>query len=465
MDFKPKLEQRTELKQILTPKLIQSLQLLVLPRLEFVQRLQQELMENPVLELVQNQDEDESVEVEKSLQQWRKLLDGFQMTSMQLEDRESDADTFDPISVAKYEKTLYDDLTEQLSASAPDERTYKIGEFIIGNLNERGFLLIPLEDIAKEIIRLGEIVPPPSVEEIEKVLKIVQSLSPAGIASRDLRECLLIQLEDMNLKDSLAYKIVHDHYEDLKSKNAPQLAQILAVSEKELEDALEILSRLSFYPAEGRETNAVSIEPDLAVFLDENGKWQVIYNHSDIPIIRVNKHYQALLREAETLSQDAKKFLREHLDRANWWVEIREQRQKTLVNIMYAIIERQPEFFSSGPENLRPLKTEDIAPIVGVHPTTVSRAIRDKYVLTPYGIFPMKYFFVRGLSSSAGTNVSTESVRQRITEIIDREDKKNPLSDEAIAEILRKEGIDIARRTVAKYREILGILPARRRKM
>ncbi|MCD6417340.1 RNA polymerase factor sigma-54 [bacterium] len=457
-----RLEQRPELRQILTPKLIETLKLLILPKIELESKLQQELMENPMLEEKQ-QPPKEQTKQDAEIRQWKKLLDGLKISSTQLPRVEDDGEP-DPLLFTKYQKTMYEDLTEQLAAASRDERTKKIGEFIIGNLDDRGFLNISIEQIRDSLISSGVLSPPPTLEEIEKALRVVQTLSPPGIAARNLQECFLLQLEDLDLKDSLAYYIVQHHFDDLKRKNIPQLAEHLGVSEDEVENAFEVLAHLSMFPAEGRGLTADIVEPDLAVFKDENGEWQVVYNDGNIPELSINKHYYSLLRSAKNLNEDAKKFLLQKLESAKWWIDALQQRKHTLISTMKAILNHQRDFFEIGPQNINPLKMETIADEIGVHPATISRVVRDKYVLTPFGTFPLRKFFTGGLSSDDGQEIATDRVKQRIREIIENEDTKKPYPDDKIAKILQSEGIKIARRTVAKYREQMGILPARMRK-
>ncbi len=458
-----RLEQRPELRQILTPKLIETLKLLILPKIELEAQLRQELMENPMLEEKQREQEDVK-KSDEDIRKWKKLLDGLKISSAQLRSGSDDSEISDPLLFTKYEKTLYEDLSEQLAAASKNERMQKIGEFIIGNLDDRGFLTISIEQVKDLLEKSRTIEPPPTLDEIENALRIVQTLSPPGIAARDLRECFLLQLEDLDLKNSLAYQIVENHFEDLKRKNILQLAEHLGASEDEIENAFEVLSHLSMFPAEGRGMTASVVEPDVAVFKDENGEWQVMYNDGNIPDLVINKHYYQLLRTADNLNDDAKKFLLQKLESARWWIDALQQRKNTLISTMKSILKHQRNFFELGPENKRPLKMETIADEIGVHPATISRVVRDKYVLTSFGTFPLRKFFISGLASENGGEIATDKVRQRIREIIDSENRAKPYSDEKIANILRSDGIKIARRTVAKYREQMRILPARMRK-
>ncbi len=461
---KIRLEQRPELRQVLTPKLIHTLKLLILPKLELQERLEQELEENPMLEVEETRaDEGFSEKIDEQLGMWKKFVDGMKLAAGQIEERDPDAEYTDPATFTPYRKTLYEDLSEQLAAAADDERIRAIGEFIIGNLDDRGFLPMDVPEIVEDLKIRGEIVPPPTQEEVQRALRVVQSLSPAGIAARNVRECLLLQLEDLGLEDTLAYRLVRDCYDELLKRNIPKLARKLDADEEEVRNAIEVISHLTLYPAEGRETDVGTIEPDLIVYKDNQGQWQVIYNDEGIPRLRINRKYQQLLSRSSDLTDEAKQFLLRKLESARWWIDALEQRRENLIKTMKSIIKHQDEFFERGPEFIKPLKMETIADDVGVHPATISRIVRDKFVLTPFGTFPMRKFFTQGLAASGG-EIATDRVKQRIREIIDSENKKHPLSDDKIAKILQSEGIKIARRTVAKYREQMGIPSARMRK-
>jgi len=457
------LRQVLQLRQILTPKLIQTLKLLMLPKLDLIQKLNEELQENPLLEVVDPPivDDKPNPKIDEQLDQWRKFLDGLSLAGAQLGFDEQD-DTTDPLAIAKYEKSTYEDLMEQLMLAATDEKTKIIGEFIIGNLDERGFLPLTIEEIKNELKKQGYEF---TDDDVRQALKVVQSLSPPGIAARDLRECLLIQLKDLGLEDSVAFKLVRDHFDELKTKPLSHLAKSLGVDEEEIAAAKEILSHLSFSPAGGRETKVVHIEPDLIVAKDDRGEWQIIYNDQGIPELTINSRYKELLNKSSELSDEAKEFLLKKLESARWWIDALRQRRNTLIATMRAILHFQREFFEAGPENLKPLTMEKVAEYVGVHPATISRIVRNKYVLTPYGTFPLRKFFVGGIKSHSGDMVATDTVKRRIKELIESENKHFPLSDERIAQILNSEGINIARRTVAKYRQQMGIPSARMRRI
>ncbi len=462
-----RLEQKPELRQLLTPKLIETLKLLILPKVELLEKLDQELLENPMLEALEPEAAPtiDTADLDASLKNWKKLLDGLQLSSSQLEDQSGgDDEENDPVNFTGYEKTLYENLHDQLVVAAPNDRLFQIADFIIGNLDDRGFLAVSdaqiLEDANKQ--RIAD--PPVKQSEVDEGIRLIQTLSPAGIGARNMRECLMLQLEDQELDDTLAYEIVRDFYEDLLSKNRPQLAQKLDASLEDVEFALDVLSHLSFSPAEGRGLSAMAIEPDLYVIKDKDGLWQIHYNNENIPELAINNHYMDLLKKSSDFNTETKEFLVKKLESAKWWIEALGQRKKTLVNTMEAIIEHQQLFFDKGPENIRPLKMEEIADKIGVHPATISRVVKDKFVQTPYGTFPLRKFFIGGLESDTGEDIATDRVRDRIREIVAAEKNNKPLSDDKIAELLQNEGIQIARRTVTKYRELLGILPARMRK-
>ncbi len=454
------LQQRQELRQILTPKLIHTLKLLMLPKLELVAQLQNELMENPMLETSDDSFID-SVKVDEELNSWKKLYDGLAMYSTNL-DYKDNVNVFDPLLIAHYQQTPFESLIQQLSYEISDPTTKKIGEFIIGNLDENGFLPLSLEQIQDEMKKNNINY---SLDEIKKALKVVQSLSPSGIGARDLRECLLIQLEDMDLKNTVAYRIIDDYFDQLKTQSMHNLAELLEVNEEQILEAKEILSHLSFMPSEGRGLLAMQIEPDISVYKDKDNEWCIIYNDRGIPDLSINKNYQRLLKQANDLPDRTKSFLLKKLESARWWIDALQQRKATLKKTMIALLNTQKDFFENGPLNFKPLTMEKIAIEVGVHPATISRAVRGKFVLTPFGTFPLRKFFTTGLNSDNGDQVTPDYVKEKIRQMIKNEDKNSPLSDDQISSALKTMGINIARRTVAKYRNQMGILSARMRKV
>ncbi len=463
-----RLEQKLSLKQVLTPQLIQSLQLLQIPKLELETELRAELEQNPVLDIVEEEPihEDERTseqEIDRDLDDWDKFADGLSLYGTQLPENDPDAEEIDPYFGVSNEQTLNAHLIEQLCIAVKTQRGYEIGEFIIGNLDERGFLPLSDEELAEALIADG-VVENPGLEEIALLVSIIQSFSPSGIAARDLRECFLIQLADRGKEGTTAWRIVHDFFPELTSKNLPQLADLLDATIAELEEAMKILGGLSFSP--GADFSGVSvgrIDPDLIVEKIQ-GRWTVRYNGAGIPELRINNTYRSMLKNRDSLDRETKRFLSKKLNSAQWWIKALGQRKDTMVRTMRAILHHQFAFFEQGPTNLLPLKMEEIAEEVDVHPATISRVVRDKYVQTPFGIYALRHFFGGGLATDTGEDIATNNVKTIIKGIIEEEDTAKPLADQKITEMLNERGIQIARRTVAKYREELGVPTARMRK-
>ncbi len=476
-----RLEHKLLLKQILTPQLIQSLELLQLPRLELEDALKLELDENPFLKVEQENPQADvdgtdtsAVDIDgadrgttkegMNLQEWNEyLLDGFRhYPSVRERIDRSALEELDLEPTVVATKSLFDFLKEQLQYVSRDEREFHIGLEIIGNVDFRGFLHLSAEQIARYLKEDG-LEPEATVEEIEAVRKKIMGLSPPGIASRDIREAFLAQLKDRDLADTLAYEIVEKHFDKLKKLPRPRLAEELGVSQKDLEIALSDLRKLSFSPANSYGPSPQHIIPDVIIDKIE-GEWRVIYNRGNLPILRVDKSYLELISNSEKLDKKSRAFLREKLERAKAWVDSLEQRRRTIVRTAETILKRQIEFFEKGKEYLKPLTLEDVATEMEVHPSTVHRVARDKFIQTPFGIYPFKYFFTTGYRRSDGKAVSRRTVKDILRQLIEAEDKSKPASDSALVELLAQKGLKVARRTVAKYREELGILPARLRR-
>ena len=450
------LSQKLGLQQILAPQQLLSLKVLQLPTLELEQMVKQELEANPLLE--SDEPEPENPSQAEELQEptdeevdWDAILeDGFELMGLP-EDKEEQEEDRGPEYSARMSLSEY--LRSQLRLLLPEE-DLEIGEAIIGSIDEDGYLCCPVEEIAKAI---G--VPP---EEVERVLRIVQTLDPPGVGARDVREGLMLQLRDMGFEDSLAMRIVRDHLDDFIGRRYGKLCRELGVTEEELKEAERIISKLNPKPASGNfGEEALPIVPDIIVER-RNGDYEVIVNDFSIPSLRISPLYRSLLRRKD-LNEDIRQYIMERLRSARWLLRAIRQRRATMRKVMEAIVEAQRSFFDYGIPYLRPLTLQQVADMVGIHPSTVSRVVSGKYVQTPHGLFPMKFFFSGGLGSLRG-EISTKSVIDRIREMIENEDPHNPLSDDQIAQKLKEEGIEVARRTVAKYREKLGIPAARYRR-
>ncbi len=461
-----KLELQLKLKQVLAPQLIQSLKMLQMPLLRLEQTLRQELSANPLLEeddlgdevedeLAELTDDSNSDSAEDDLDEidWEAYLgDEKEFTPRSVLERPEEQ--FDQIPAT--EPGMYEYLLEQLNFHKLSPEEISIGEFIIGNLDETGFLSMSLEEIA-EALKVD-------VSEVEKILKLIQTFDPPGIAARDLRECLLIQLEQKDMQDTLAYRITDEHLHELDRKTHMQLSRMMGVPADRIQNAMEDIKTLNPRPTQGRFVKPASpVIPDLIVESVGND-YVVVHNDKHVPRLRINNAYRDLLRRGNKAPQETKKYVREKLEQARWLLNAVNQRRTTMIRVMNAILEEQKEFFDKGPEALKPLIMEDIAQKVDMNVATISRVANEKYVQTPQGIYEIKYFFNSGVDRDDGNQMTKRSVKAKIQEIIEKEDPAHPLSDQEIYRRLQAEGIKLARRTVTKYREELKILPARFRK-
>lgn len=353
------------------------------------------------------------------------------------------------------ETSLQEHLMEQAKMTDADESTLKALEYLIGNLDDRGFLTVDAPTVAQQSQQ--------SAETVEKALKLLKSLEPQGLGSRDLQECLLTQLELKNEADSLAGLILRDHFALFLRRRIPELSKALDVDAVEIEEALKVIAELD--PAPGRsfaeDTNRV-IVPDVRIF-KEGEKWQLELTRDYLPRLKLSSNFKTYLAD-KRLSSSERDFLQEKLKAGRQLLSAIEQRQLTIERISRLILEIQEGFFEHGVEKLKPLTMAQIAEKIGVHETTVSRAIANKYMSTPHGVFEFKFFFTPGYTNADGETVSNKSIKDKIAQLIEAEDPNKPLSDQAIAEILKKENLNIARRTVAKYREELDILPTHLRR-
>jgi len=477
MEMKIGLNLGLQQKIIMTPKLQQALKLLQMPTLELQQVLKQEILQNPLLEEVEDseeleseeeaQEEDEETDEEAEAKSedeeteepaeeidWDDYFEtGFGIGSGYAEEEERE-DFIERVPVAR--QTLAEHLMSQLRLVTEDEKKLAIGEYLIGSLDDSGYLTCPLKEVA-DTFGVTE-------EEVENVLKIIQTFDPPGVGARDLKECLLIQLEAKGLGDSLAAKIIRDHFDEFKQKKYLDLSKKLKVSLKELQEQAKVIGSLD--PKPGLDIIAEEpkyVIPDLIV--ERVGdKYVVSLNDKNIPRLRISQAYREELTNNPSLSEETRDFIQSKLKNAKWLIQTIEQRRRTMVKVMEAIVEEQREFFEKGAAYLKPLTLQQIASKINMHESTVSRVTTNKYVQTPRGVFELKYFFSSSLGTQTGEEVSAKSAKEKIKEIIANEDPKKPLSDQKIADILKKDGLIIARRTVAKYREQLGILPARHRK-
>ncbi len=445
-----RLQQKLVQKQILAPRQILLAKLLQLNIVNLEQKILNELETNPILEELQRED-DGSVSTE----------DGERDTM----DLSFEADTPEPRTLfqyspenkeipQQYQLDFVEELVGQLDIYGLTEFEHMVAEEILWNLDNRGYLTIELSLIAD---RLNT-----DEKKVEKILRFVQHLEPLGIASRNLRECLLIQLEDKI--DSLAYRIVSKYLDDFSNKRYEVLQTKLGCTEDELAEAKAIITHLNPRPGEGKIIGKDEVVvPDLIV-RERDGEWSIQNYDSGLPELRVNPDYVGLLEEGAQISTDARKYLKEQTNSANWFIEAIKQRRNTLIRVMKAIIDKQPQFFLGNTKDLNPMKLQDIADEVEMDISTISRSTRGKYVDTSFGIFELKSFFTEGAKKESGELISTNLIKQVLKDIIENENKKKPYNDERLAEKLQAAGYNVARRTVAKYREQLNYPVARLRR-
>jgi len=483
------LQQRLSQQLVMTPQLRQAIKILQVSRAELETLVDQELIENPVLE--ENADERAEGEVEVPTVDTPAGTEAA--TDSEAAERDlAEASTIDQIDWQEYasnysndmhgvgvdgggssgddesrrptiENTLVKrtDLTDhlmwQLRLSTLSDEDKEIGGLIVGNLDGDGYLMTSVDELAF----LANVWP--DVERVECVLRRVQEFDPPGVASRSLAECLLSQLRQLGLDgDSLPARVVRDHLTLLEGRRFDRLARELGVTVDEVVQAAKAIAVLE--PKPGRDYNEGDtryVTPD--VFVQKVGdEYVVTLNEDGLPRLRVSSFYRRMLAGAGTA--EARGYIQEKMRAAAWLIKSIHQRQRTLYMVTSSIVKFQRDFLDNGVSQLRPLVLKDVANDIGMHESTVSRATAGKYVHTPQGTFELKYFFTTGLRGGRGEEVSAESVKERIREIIAAEDARHPLSDQYIAEMLAKEQVDIARRTVAKYRELMGILPSSKRK-
>lgn len=433
--------------------------------LELRNLIQQEIQTNPTLEeesieptIEDKQREREEFQEEfdrlaKLDEEWRDYMAQSSSYSGRSSDEEERRQFFFD-SLVK-EETLQQHLLEQVQSSELDAPGRKLAELIIGNIDERGFLQASPEDIAQNTGM--------EAEEIHAVLQVVQTFHPVGVGARDLRECLLIQLKRVGKEGSLEWRIVDRHLEDLGKRRFPEIARRLGTTVDQVQRAANFIATLDPKPGQIFTSDPNNyVLPDVSV---ENigGDWQISLNGDQIPHLRISNTYKDLMAK-DGNGAEVKDYIREKIRSGKFLIKSIHQRQQTISNIAHEIVARQRDFLEAGPSALRPMTMVQIADAVGVHETTVSRAISGKYMATPHGVFEIKYFFTPGYQTASGEAMSNTSVKGAIAELVSGEDAKNPLSDKEIVEILSKRGIPIARRTVAKYRNELNILPSNMRK-
>jgi RNA polymerase sigma-54 factor len=460
--------QNLSLQQVLAPQLQQSLLILQAPLLELRNLVQQEMETNPVLEELPNEPEspastdtaaadqefkEEFDKLAKLDEEWRDYMaqsSGYSARSQ--EDEEKRQFFFDSIVT---QETLQQHLMSQLNQQVLNANDRKTAELIIGNIDDNGFLQTTPEEMA-----LNTGIPQ---EDFEHILTLIQSFYPPGVGARNLQECLLIQLKRAGKGNGLEYKIIAEHMPDLGKRRFPEIARRMGVTVEQVQKCANNIAQLEPRPgAIFAEAPKNYVVPDVTVE-KINGEYQIILNGEQIPHLRISNTYKDIMAK-EGNGNEVKDYIRDKIRSGKFLIKSIHQRQQTISNIAHQIVSRQREFFEHGSSQLKPMTMVQIADAVGVHETTVSRAISGKYMATPQGVYEMKYFFTPGYQTSSGESMSNTSVKEAILDLVKNEDGNAPLSDKEIVEILSKRGIPIARRTVAKYRTELNILPSNMRR-
>ena len=459
-----------KLQQGLSPLQIQTIKLLELPTLELEQEIRRKLEENPVLEeSTDSADDLDDVPKNISLSEYQ---NDDSTPSYKLYVNNQGKDIKPQYNTFSVKESFHQSLENQLGYSNLDGRSRTIAQFIIGSLDDDGYLRRDLESLSDDIaFRLGL---ETSEDEVERILLVIQEFEPVGVGARDLQECLLLQIRalDPTPARELAETILQDHFQEFTKKHYQKITTKLEISEEQLKEAVEEIVHLNPRPGgqidDSYTEQAQQIVPDF-ILEEKDGELQMTMPKFNIPELKVNKRYADVLLNAANSStregKEAATFVKQKLDSAKWFVEAIKQRHNTLQNTMNAIIDFQREFFMSGDEtNLKPMVLKDIAEKTNLDISTISRVVSSKYIQTQFGIFSLKYFFSEGMMNSSGEEVSTREIKKVLMESIGSEDKRKPLTDEELVVVLTEKGYKVARRTVAKYREQLNLPIARLRK-
>jgi RNA polymerase sigma-54 factor len=484
--MKTGLQQHANLSQQLriNPRLYQAMDLLYMPLLDLQQHLKQELLGNPFLELVEPEDETEVPLAEEAKEDtkeaeandepdWERiLLDDGGDSGPPPRDMSEAREYVEPVPVES--KDLSDYLRDQMRLLDLSPRQQLLAEEFIGNIAEDGYLGATLEDIVHGVNQVLQAHADESEQEVtpqlytlaeaEEMLRIIQKLDPPGVGARDLRESLLLQLEARGETDTLVYRLVREAFEDLKAHRWSDLGKRFGLDAAAVQKVADDLAKLDPKPGlQHSSANDAYIIPDLVVEKIA-GEYKVFLNDSGLPRLRISKIYQEIARDKKKFQGENKEFINQRMNSAHWMIQAIEQRRQTMLKVMNFIVDRQKEFFEKGVEYLRPLTLREVADVINMHESTVSRVTNEKYVQTPRGLLPLKFFFSSGLATTTGEDASARSIRAQIQKMVADEDSKNPLTDQQIVEMFAQRGVRIARRTVAKYRDQLSILPARMRK-
>lgn len=445
-------------KQILAPTMQQSIEVLLLPITELNTAIEQELQENPLLEIDEERMAREKKQIDDIIfYSLKRHSERNYQTTQEAVNADEDTDEEKPI--VRPER-LEDYLIQQLRLEISDPVLLQIGELIIGNLDEDGYLKASCEEIAQWLSL-------DNIEQVKKVLTTIQNFDPLGIASRNLQECLLAQVNyQFNGKSDLAKKIITEHLDELSRRKYIDIARKLKISLEDVKEIAKSIAHLEPKPARKYQpyNSNIYIKPDITILQDENGIFHIHVNNENIPFLRISSTYQKILKQPNRPKEETE-FIREKIKNALMFLKSIEQRQQTLRNIAEFILNHQIEFFKDGQSALRPLILKDVAAAVERNESTICRAISNKYMETPHGLFPMKYFFSQAVNDSQnGESVASRSVKEELKSIVDDEDKTCPLSDNELQLYFERKGMKIARRTISKYRQQMNILPSHLRK-
>ena len=486
MSMRQGLGQHTVLRQDLriNPRLYQAMDLLYMPLLDLQAHLKQELLENPFLELLEPSEEESPVETQVEVKpekektaaaeetNWEDiLLDGFDGGGG-WRDQTEEREYREPVSVQQHE--LVDYLRDQLQLLDLTDRQKLLAESFLGNISDDGYLAAPLEDVVRGANELLEefardrvrapAVDPYTLADAEVLLPVIQSLDPPGIAARDLRECLMLQLRERGEAATLEYRLLDQAYDDFINHRWSDLGKRLGMDPAAVQAAADSIARLD--PKPGLRFSGGSsgyIVPDLVVE-KIGGDYRVFLNDSNLPRLRLSRAYQEVARDRRKFVGENREFITQRLNSAQWMIQAIEQRRQTMLKVMNFIVDRQRDFLEKGIEFLKPLTLREVAEVINMHESTVSRVTNEKWVQTPRGVLPLKFFFSSALSTTTGEDASARAIRAQIEKLVGDESEQDPLTDQQIVQRLRERGVHIARRTVAKYRDQLGILSARMRR-
>ena len=441
-------------KLSMTPELIQAIQILQYNNQELNEYIDKEILENPILESEYHKESDTDIDIDSLRDQLIQADENVEAYKQWESHSTSDEYSYENFVAFNY--TLTEFLIEQLHFSSLKGQDAEIGRYIIENIDDNGYLSMSLE----EICRVLDV----DLDSCERVLDVIHTFEPSGVGARDLNECLIIQLASLGeLTDEIEF-IISNRLKDLADNKYALISKEVGISPSEVQDIADLIKTLEPKPGRGFDSdNSVKyIIPDIYVEA-VNDEYIVNANDASTPSLHISSYYNSLIEEAKS-DKELSNYLNNRFNSAMWLMKSIEQRKKTIYNVASAIVQFQNDFFAKGDKFLKPLTLKQIAETVGVHESTVSRAINGKYMQCPRGVFELKYFFTGGILNDDGSGVSSNSIKSMIKEFVDAEDDKKPLSDSKISELLHEKGIDISRRTVAKYRDDIGILPSSKRR-